>query len=579
MIQPPIPETGPSFMMLEGGLTVIAVAIATCCPKLGGRLFSRIEHAFGPLAAKKGLAVLTVGVSALLLRLAILPWCPVPTPFIHDCFSYLLAADTFAAGRLTNPTPVMWQHFETFHTTMQPTYMSMYFPAQGLVLAAGKVLFGHPWFGLLLVTSIMCAAICWMLQAWLPARWALLGGVIAVLHLGLFSYWINTYSGAGSIAALGGALVLGAFPRLIKTTRAIDAVLLTLGAILLANSRPYEGLLLCLPVAFAMVSWLLFSKNKPSFGLLLRRAVMPALMLLLAGSWMAYYNYRNFGNALTLPYKADRVAYAVAPHFIWQAPHPMPVYRHAVMREFYVGWEFDYYKKLRNVSGFITESPLKLVRAVLYFAGLALLPPLIMLRRALPDRRIRFLVICSLVLALGMLAETWLIPHYISPFTAVFYAIGLQCMRHLRVWKPGGQHMGTTMVRLLVAVCLVLTVVRTVAMPLHLRLASWPSMAWFGSQDFGTRRASIETQLENLPGEQLAIVHYSANHDVLDEWVFNRADIAHAKVIWARDMGAEKNEELVRYYSDRTVWLVQPDNRPVGVTSYSLLGQEFARLR
>ena len=57
---------------------------------------------------------------------------------------------------------------------MKPTYMSMYFPAQGLVLAAGKVLTGHPWFGILVVTALMCLAICWMLQAWLPPTWALL---------------------------------------------------------------------------------------------------------------------------------------------------------------------------------------------------------------------------------------------------------------------------------------------------------------------------------------------------------------------------------------------------------------------
>jgi hypothetical protein len=89
-----------------------------------------------------------------------LPFClPHPSVFrripagcrlFPDDFSFLLAADTFAHGRLANPTPAMWTHFESIHITMQPTYMSMYFPAQGLLLAAGKVLFGNPWFGILL---------------------------------------------------------------------------------------------------------------------------------------------------------------------------------------------------------------------------------------------------------------------------------------------------------------------------------------------------------------------------------------------------------------------------------------------
>jgi hypothetical protein len=51
------------------------------------------------------------------------------------------------------------------------------------------------------------------------SRLGLLGGVLAVLRIGLFSYWINTYSGGGSVAALGIALVLGALPRFIRTAR------------------------------------------------------------------------------------------------------------------------------------------------------------------------------------------------------------------------------------------------------------------------------------------------------------------------------------------------------------------------
>jgi hypothetical protein len=109
-----------------------------------------------------GWAVAAVGLSALLLRLAILPFCPIPIPFVPDDFSFMLSGDTFAHGRPTNPTPAMWTHFESIHISMQPTHMSRYFPAQGLILAAGKTLLGYPWFDLLMNTAFMCAAICWM---------------------------------------------------------------------------------------------------------------------------------------------------------------------------------------------------------------------------------------------------------------------------------------------------------------------------------------------------------------------------------------------------------------------------------
>jgi hypothetical protein len=466
----------------------------------------------------------------------------------------------------------MWEHFETFHITMKPTYMSMYFPAQGLVLAAGKVLTGYAWFGILVVTALMCSVICWMLQAWLPPTWALLGGILAILRLGLFSYWINTYAGAGSIGALGGALVLGALPRFIKGLRVRDGLLLAGGVILLGTCRLYEGMLLCLPVAFVLVRWIFFGNNRPAVAVLLRRTAGPLTLIVAAGVWMGYYNYRVFGSPTALPYTVDRAQYGVAPYFVWQSQRPEPLYRHKVMQQFYAQQELDGFQKIHSISGFVPQTLLKAAEGTLFFAGVILLVPLVMLRRVLLDRRIRFLVLCVLVLMAGQLLEIFLFPHYVAPFTAAFYAIGLQAMRHLRLWTPGNQPVGMTLTRLIVALCFVLAGVRLGAEPLHIGLPGWPgpwASHWYGSdRRSGTARAQIESRLEQTLGRQLAIVRYSPDHNSLDEWVYNAADIDNSKVVWAREMDEANNLELIHYYKDRTVWLVEPDVKPAKVSAY-----------
>ena len=248
-------QSGFGLQFVEFSLTMAGMILAVALPRMGAARFQAIERFFGSIARRKNLSVLLVGLSAIFLRLALLPLFPIPLPFVHDDFSMLLAADTFLHGRLANPTPVMWMHFETFHVTMLPTYASMYFPGVGLVLAGGKLLFGNPWFALLIVSGLMCASICWMLQAWLPPHWALLGGLLSVLRLGLFSYWINTYHGGGSIAALGGALILGALPRFLRATRLRYVWLIGVGVVLVAFTRPYEGMLLCLPVLAVLGRW------------------------------------------------------------------------------------------------------------------------------------------------------------------------------------------------------------------------------------------------------------------------------------------------------------------------------------
>ena len=553
-------------------MTALAAAVSFAWPGTGSSIFRGVERSFTRLAQRKWLSVAVVGLSVIALRLALLPLFPVPLPFVPDDFSFLLASDTFAHGRLANPTPAMWIHFESFHITMRPTYTSMYFPGQGLLLAASTVLFRCPWVGLLIVSALMCAALCWMLQAWLPPGWALLGGLIAVVRLAVFSYWTNTYHAAGSLGALGGALVLGALPRLMKTARMRYAMVAGVGISILAVTRPYEGILLCLPVGFVLIRWLVKGAKRPAPATAARLVAAPLALILATCAWFGYYDYRAFGSPFTPPYAVNRATYARAPYYVWQHPRPEPAYRHAMFHNFYQEGEMGFYNQIHSVTGFVPYTLVKLGFAFLFFGGFVLLLPLLMVWHIFRDRRTRFLLIAVLILAAGMVIEIYLLPHYLAPFTAAFYALGLQMMRHMRFWKPEGRPMGQALVRLMMAVCVLMAGIRVVAQPLHIAPNEFPpsnwNFNWFGPQRWGVEREQVKKSLERLPGKQLAIVRYDAKHEPFDEWVYNDADIDDSKVIWAREMDAAENLELIRYYRDRKAWLVEPDASPVRVTPY-----------
>jgi hypothetical protein len=591
MISPSTNSSNYTVLLIETGLTLVAIVSAFTFPRLGSLWFARCERAFTRLARRKRIACVTVAASAFFLRLALLPLFPAPLPFVPDDFSFMLAADTFAHGRLTNPTPAMWTHFESIHITVEPTYTSMYFPGPGLVLAAGKVLFGQPWAGTLIVMALACAALCWMLQAWLPPTWALLGGFLAVLRLGLFSYWINSYSGGAPIAVLGGALVLGSMPRLIRAAQVRHGLLLALGIAMLVLSRPYEGLLLCVPVAIALGHWVLRGKIRPPIGVLLRRAALPIALVAAAIAWLGYYDYRSFGNPRTLPYTVGRAEYAVAPYYIWQNVNPTPQYRNAEMRRYYTEGETRALHTFRTRSGRFHLDYLhdnlfefyaqKIIIPISFFAFIALVPPLVMARRVLLDRRLRFFLWSLPFWAVGMGIGIFLVPHYLAPFTAAAYVLGLQAMRHLRAFAAEGAPVGRTIVRLTIVVCVCMAGLRVVAEPLHIAPGEWPAdhwiANWVGPSHFGTDRANVLAELEKIPGKHLAIVRYSADHQPYDEWVYNAADIENSCVIWARDMGAQSNSELMRFYSDRDVWLVQPDSdrgKPAPYSSYLAAARE-----
>jgi hypothetical protein len=554
-----------SLMLIELLLLAAAAALIYFSSRNASSLdqpaaFRSIGCTLAGLARRQRLCVLLVGLSVIAIRVSLIPILGIPEPAAHDEFSYLLAADTFAHGRLTNPTHPMWIHFESFHIIQQPTYMSMYPPAQGLVLAAGQVL-GLPWLGQVLVTSLMCSALCWMLQGWLPPPWALFGSALAVLRLGILSYWINGYWCA-SVAALGGALVLGAWPRLRMRPakpRALHALLMGLGLVILANSRPYEGLVFSLPVAASLLFWLTRGNRsaiRPSLRVLLPLFVVLALGALATG----YYYLRVTGSPVRMAYEVNRETYASAPYFIWQTPRPEPVYHHTVMRNFYRA-ELEVFERNRTFSGYLLRGAGRLLFCWQFYLGPLLTLPLLALPAVVRQRKMRLpLLICAAMVA-GLAIETWTFPHYFAPATGALYLLLVQGMRQLWHWSPARRPLGRALVRAIPVLACAMILLRLAAVAVHVRIESvWPK----GDLE----RAMILHQLQRLPDQQLVVVAYDARHNFDHEWVYNDADIDAAKVVWARDMGNDANQELLNYFRDRRVWRVNGDASPPRLQAY-----------
>lgn len=535
--------------IIELLLTLLLLAFVLADrPRSTPRNLGRLTRAFERLARRGRLSLLFVGLLVVVIRTGLIPILGIPQPRFNDEFSYLLAGDTFAHGRVTNPPHPMWVHLESFHVIQQPTYMSMYPPAEGWVLAVGERL-GHPWIGQILITALMCSALCWMLQGWLPPQWALFGGILAVFRLGILSYWMNTYW-AGSVIALGGALVAGAWPRLLRRQRARDAVIMAFGLVTLANSRPYEGFIFSLPFAVAMAFWL-FGRRGPTLKIAVSRVVLPLVVVLAMGSLATgYYYYRVTGSPFRLTYQVNRETYATAPYFLWERPRPEPQYHHAIMRGFY-RWELTRFERERTVRGFFEAAADKLGSCWRFYLGPIFTLPLIAFPWLLHDRKMRFPLVAMGVFVLGLAVQTWTMPHYFAPATGLLYLLILQCMRHLRLWWRRDQ-LGAALVRMIAVVAVGMVALRVGAVILHAQIEpAWPRG--------NLQRARIVQELQHTPGQHLVLVRYGPGHDVDAEYVYNRADIDHAKIVWARDMGSAENRELLDYFKPRRVWLLEPD--------------------
>jgi len=535
------------------GLVFLAIlGLGAVFPNFGDVFFRTIEGAGTRLARKRGLAILTLAGACVALRLSLLWLYPVPIPRVHDEFSNLLLADTLARGRLSNPPHAMHLFLETFHVNQFPFYVSKYPPAQGAALALGQIL-GCAWTGVLLSAAGMCAAVLWMLQGWMAPRWAFLGGLLVFFRLATFSYWVNSYWG-GTVPAIGGALVTGALPRIIRDWRARDALLLAVGAAILMNSRPMEGLFLCLPVATVLL-WRLMGAARPSPRVALRNFLLPVgLVLAAAAGFGLYYNWRTTGDAFVMPYVVNEQTYVSAPTLFWMPSRAPLHYENAQFDAFYNGWTREEWMSRR------THSLRYILVIALTFSFFFLWPelclPLIAVPWVLRETGMRFLLVQAALCVCGFFLVAYFEPHYAAPLVGTLFALVVRGIRRFRRLKFAGRPIGLAFSRVSVLAAVLFGPLHGYGMAGELALSSMDA------------RSVFEARLKARSGKHLVLVRYSPQHVVGEEWVYNHADADGSKVVWAREIPGVDVRPLLDYYKDRDVWVVEPDHSPPILTPY-----------
>lgn len=538
------------FTLAEFMLALALLALAAFAPRWGSRRFDTVERLFGGLAHRPIRQVLAVGLLAIALRALMLPWMGIAEASVADETSILLQAQTFAAGRLANPTHPFWEHFETFYVNQVPAYASMYFPGRGAPLAAGLLLAQNAWVGVWMSMVLMCMAATWMLQGWVALPMALLGGILVTLRLGVFSFWVNSYYG-GAFIALGAMLVIGALPRILQAPRWRHGLLMGLGMVILMTSRPYEGFLLCFPVALALLLHLIRSRWQHARLTLVRVALPAVLMVGAGGGLLLAYNQATTGQPLKAAYQLNRETYASVPAFLISPPlkslHQGPAY-------------FQDYFAMEGANYGLRKSPLLWLRSgvaklfhtwnfyigaifsAAFFAGLW------------SCRRDPFLLGTTAFFMGGYFLETWNFPQYTAPLFPLLLIFMMRGFEWLRARDPVRNPAGLFLARAMPVAALLM-----LALPATSFISGSLSMGVNATQTVccttsDKLRPALRQLLLDSPGRDLVLVNNGPNNPLGYEMVNNEPDIDKADIVWAHRLGTEKDNRLRQYFADRRVW-------------------------
>ena len=235
-----------------------------------------------------------------------------------------------------------------------------------------------------------------------------------------------------------------------------------------------------------------------------------------------------------------------------------------LMRHFYVYWEMASYNEARR--SLAADLARKTAVYWRFYIGPLLTIPLFALPFRRRDRKLRQLVLMAAIFSLSLVGQVWHNAHYAAPATGLAILIVLLGMRSLRLWRWRGRRVGLNLVRCLPLSCAAMLLITIVAGRVSGDVFEQRSWRW--PPPGNVARARVLRQLETSGGKHLVFVRYALSHNWGSEWVYNCANLDGCPVVWARELDRGSNAELMRYFGDRRVWIVEPDVPSPELTPY-----------
>jgi hypothetical protein len=280
-------------------------------------------------------------------------------------------------------------------------------------------------------------------------------------------------------------------------------------------------------------------------------------------SWQATYNHTITGKWHTFPTMVDREKYGIEPTFIFgnlDKSHlsDKPTIRAGQM------WSLNKYNELHKqplrqfyiyIENLIDllqanrwSNPAILVMAFLLLAILVYPMAGYLCYYAYKKPQYRALALSIIVLTSGSLLVSWINPHYLGFYFAV-YLVYLSAV--LREWYL--QHSNKQLARFIIVAAILLMCV----------FLYKPGERWLYSNNNPViKRPEIIAQLQKKGGRHLGFVDQNelARQKIANtSWVYNWPDIDAADIIWAHYLSLNENQKLIDYYPNRKIWYIIPE--------------------